>query len=100
MTVNPLRIIAFGSWARGDHRPDSDWDVAVILDADSNREAARHLYTNLQGLDMSMDILTVDFERHVRFRNSINSVHHDIDKEGIVLYERALDGCTSRTAAA
>ena len=25
------RIVLFGSRARGDHRPDSDWDVAVFL---------------------------------------------------------------------
>ncbi len=24
-------ILLFGSRARGDHRPDSDWDVAVLL---------------------------------------------------------------------
>jgi hypothetical protein len=33
-----LRIILFGSRARGDHRPDSDVDVAVVMRADiSNR---------------------------------------------------------------
>ena len=25
------RVILFGSWARGDQRPDSDYDVAVFL---------------------------------------------------------------------
>ncbi len=99
-TVNPLRIVAFGSWARGEHRPDSDWDVAVVLDESSNREAARNLYTTLQGVDMSMDLLTMTWEHHLQFKDSMNSVHHDIEKEGILVYERMLDGCTSRVTAA
>ncbi len=49
---------------------------------------------------MSMDTLTVEWERHVRFRDSINSVHHDIDKEAIVLYQRTFDGSASRLTAA
>ena len=88
-TVHPFRIIAFGSWARGEHRPNSHLDVAVLLDARSDREAARNLYSTLENVHMSMDILTVDCERHLKFKDSINSVHHDINKEGIVLYERS-----------
>ncbi len=30
--ANPIRIIAFGSRARGDFRPNSDLDLAVIVD--------------------------------------------------------------------
>jgi len=36
-----LRILLFGSRARGDERPDSDWDFFVVVDADrpfSDRE--------------------------------------------------------------
>ena len=46
------RLILFGSRARGDARPDSDWDVAVILrDYDGNREEANRL------ADLAFDIL-------------------------------------------
>ena len=32
--VDPDRIILFGSWARGDARPDSDVDLLIIKDSD------------------------------------------------------------------
>jgi predicted nucleotidyltransferase len=30
-------VLLFGSWARGDHRPDSDVDLVVIIDAGYQR---------------------------------------------------------------
>jgi predicted nucleotidyltransferase len=33
--IDPLRIVAFGSRAKGTQRPDSDLDIAVILDSNS-----------------------------------------------------------------
>jgi len=47
---DPLRIILFGSWARGDARPDSDVDLLVVLpkvEHDNNwkiKDAFPHLY--------------------------------------------------------
>ncbi len=38
-TADPLQIIVFGSRARGDHRPDSDLDLAVILDVPEDEKS-------------------------------------------------------------
>ena len=56
-TANPVRVIAFGSWARGEHTPDSDLDLAVILDEQSTVRDAGKLYECASGIRMSMDIL-------------------------------------------
>ncbi len=98
--VNPLRVVAFGSWARGESRPDSDLDIAVILDEASNVEQARMLYMTVHGIDMSMDILTPTLEHHLKFSVSPNSVHGDIKRDGIVLYDREQEGSSSATFAA
>lgn len=37
---DPVRIYLFGSRARGDARPDSDYDLLVVLDRCSDRRAA------------------------------------------------------------
>ena len=98
--ANPLRVIAFGSWARGEHTPESDLDLAVILDEQSTVRDAGKLYECASGIRMSMDILAATLEHHERFGVSPNSVHGDIKREGVVLYERDRHGSASAVNAA
>ncbi len=87
-TVDPLAIIAFGSRARGQHRPDSDLDLAVILDVPES-EAFNVVPPEIfKGLRMPVDLLPIAKERYDRFRPWLNSVHRYIDEEGVRLYER------------
>src|ERR1700761_4147115 len=86
--VDPLQIIAFGSRARGQHRPDSDLDLAVILDVPES-EAFNVVPPEIfKGLRMPVDLLPIAKERYDRFRPWLNSVHRNIDEEGVRLYER------------
>ena len=98
--ANPLRVVVFGSWARGEHGPNSDVDIAVLLDEGSDREGSRFLRSKLAGIDMAMDILAIPMERFEHFRRSVNSVHYDIENEGVILYERGAHGSSSRGIAA
>jgi predicted nucleotidyltransferase len=86
--VDPLEIIAFGSRARGEHRPDSDLDLAVILDVPESQALDAVSGDIFKGLQMSVDLLPIAKERYDRFRPWLNSVHHEIDREGVRLYER------------
>jgi predicted nucleotidyltransferase/HEPN domain-containing protein len=82
---HPLRIIAFGSWARGEARPDSDLDLAVILD-ETSRAVSEWPVTS--PIEMSVDVLVEKKERHQLWAFAIASVHHDIATQGVVLYDR------------
>ena len=55
---DPEQIILFGSYARGDFRPDSDLDLLVITDevASTRAEAAR-IYGVLAGIGVPIDVV-------------------------------------------
>jgi predicted nucleotidyltransferase len=57
-TAHPLRIILFGSAARGDMRPDSDLDVLVVMpEGTHRRHTAQDIYQNLFGIPISVDVV-------------------------------------------
>ncbi|MDZ7305363.1 MAG: nucleotidyltransferase domain-containing protein [candidate division KSB1 bacterium] len=66
--VHPLRIILFGSAARGDMGPNSDLDVLVVMpDGVHRRKTAQSIYRHLRGFGFAKDIVVVtqnDIERH------------------------------------
>ncbi len=94
--VNPTRIIAFGSRARGQHQPDSDLDLLVILPRGAGEAGvAGNLYEAVGALGFSKDILISEEERFERSRSSLNSVQAEAAREGVSLYE---NGRTDRAA--
>ena len=58
--VQPLRVILFGSRARGDARPDSDIDLLVVVrDDERPLDVMKHLYTHVRGIGLPLDMLAV-----------------------------------------
>jgi predicted nucleotidyltransferase len=84
--ADPLQIIAFGSRARGDHRPDSD--LAVILDAPEADADRLVPHSILAGIRLPVDLIPVSKEKYDDHKPWLNSVFNYIDREGIVLYDR------------
>lgn len=86
---NPLRIIIFGSWARGEARPDSDYDLLVVLsNVKDKRQAAISIGNLLSDLPISKDIVvTTPAEIAIR-GDLIGDVLRPALREGKILYER------------
>jgi predicted nucleotidyltransferase len=90
--IDPLRIVAFGSRAKETQRLDSDLDIAVILDPNSPLRPTTKLWTLFDDLNMTVDMIVADEPKHLWLSTSINSVHHSIAHEGVVLYQKGGDG--------
>ena len=87
---NPVRIVLFGSRARGDADPQSDIDLLIEMES-TKRPPERALdIISLFGLrKWSMDVVVYtpeELERHRRIRGTLASI---VETEGKVLYERS-----------
>ena len=58
--VHPVRVILFGSAARGQMGPDSDLDVLVVMpDGADQNQASKDIYRSLRGLGFATDALVI-----------------------------------------
>jgi len=86
---NPLKIVLFGSRARGDARPDSDIDLLVIEESDLPRYRRSAVYRRaLVGLFPSKDIVVWTPAEVLEWANVPNAFITTALDEGKVLYER------------
>lgn len=85
----PLRIVLFGSQARGQAGPASDVDLLVVLPEVANkRQVAVEIRRMLADLPVGKDIIVTTPEEIARRGDWIGSVLRPAVREGKVLYER------------
>lgn len=84
-----IKIILFGSRARGDFNKDSDWDLLVIVDKDiepyQKRRIIGEIYRALAKLENSYEIIITsqaDFEKR---KKVIGYISYEANREGIVI---------------
>lgn len=86
----PLRIILFGSHARGTATPSSDVDLLVVLpDVRDNREATVAIRQALGDLLASKDIVVTTPDELARRGRLVGTVLRAALREGKVVYERS-----------
>src|ERR1017187_5154400 len=84
----PERIYLFGSTARGDAGPDSDYDLMIVLpdDAPADKKDPDIGYTAVEGLPRSGDFLIWtrrNFDSRLHLKASLPST---VLREGMLLY--------------
>ena len=86
---DPVRIILFGSRARGVGRPDSDVDLLVVLPQVVNkRRAAVEIRRALNGVPVSKDVIVTTPQEIAERGDEIGLVLRPALREGRVIYER------------
>jgi len=87
---SPLRIILFGSRARGNAGPDSDVDLLVVTDRPgSKRKQAVAIDLALADIRVAKDVIVVGVEELEGDRDVVGTIAYPACREGIVLYDRA-----------
>lgn len=87
-TYRPERVYLFGSKARGDDGPDSDYDILLVMsdDAPENRRSGRLAYEVLWPTGTAADVLVwrrTQFDSRVHLKASLPAT---ILREGQLLY--------------
>ncbi|CAN5464514.1 nucleotidyltransferase domain-containing protein [soil metagenome] len=88
---DPVRIILFGSVARGEEGADSDVDLLVVLDKVAPADRARLMGEMRFAIwaPVAIDVFVTDPEECERRRDVIGSMHYWALREGEIVYERA-----------
>lgn len=83
------KIILFGSRARGDARPDSDYDLLVVLRRITPEEKHSYLldlYRAFRGTGVAVEPWVMDEEEFEETKGVIGGLAYPASKEGVVLY--------------
>lgn len=85
---NPLRVYLFGSRARGDFGPDSDYDIMVVVpdSAPAAQRRSRLAYQVLWGLKSAGDILVWTESQFARSSHLRSSLPGTVLREGRLLH--------------
>ena len=96
-TLNPYKIILFGSYARGNPHQDSDLDVVVILDSDEIAETFAEKMDRRRPVSRAvreirykipMDILVYSKAEIDYMKKEKDDLLREMESTGKVLYER------------
>jgi predicted nucleotidyltransferase len=87
-TVRPVRILLFGSAAKGTWHKDSDLDLLVIVRGPAHRRRlAQKIYRNLHGVDVPVDVV-VATEDDVKTKGErVGNILRPALAEGRVIYD-------------
>jgi predicted nucleotidyltransferase len=89
-SCHPVRVVLFGSVARGDDGPNSDIDLLMIIDdTDDQRAAAIAALKAVAGLGPEVDVMTVPAATAEAKRHVAGTLIRPALREGKVVYERA-----------
>lgn len=86
-TIDPTaEVILYGSRARGDERPDSDWDILILTDYTANLMTERKFRDKLYDLELETGeafSVFVYSKNDWQTKQRITPFYHNVSQEGV-----------------
>lgn len=90
--VDPDKIILFGSRAKKQDIPSSDYDLCIIKSGIAHcRKLAQFIYRNIAGIGVAVDIIVETPEHYMLLKDNPFYIYHDIDREGVLVFDKSSD---------
>ncbi len=89
---DPLKVVLFGSLARGEANYDSDIDLLVVFDSvelENKRELTLEIRRALAEIPVPVDVIVTDVEEIDRQGHIVGTVLRPALREGTLMYERS-----------
>lgn len=87
-----IRIVLYGSVARGTNTPESDVDIAVFLNSTMGKEAEDKLSDIVVDMNLKYNkvfsVIDIDDALYRKWRN-VTPFYQNVDREGVVLWKAA-----------
>lgn len=84
-----VKILLFGSRAKGNYTEESDWDFLVILNSDISFSELKKLTGKIQlrlaRLNLPNDLILRGLNQFNRSKDVVGNISYYADKEGIVI---------------
>jgi predicted nucleotidyltransferase len=87
--LHPLQIWLFGSRARGEARPDSDWDMMAILPDDAPEQDLElsSVWTRLRDLELQrVELFTITQSEFDRWKLARGTLSEIVVRTGVRIY--------------
>lgn len=86
---NPLKLILFGSYVRGETNINSDLDILIITRNDiiSERKESIRIRRALRGISMPMDIIVIPEKKWMQVKDKPGMIYRQALREGKIVYE-------------
>jgi predicted nucleotidyltransferase len=88
--LNPIKVIVFGSHARGDAGPDSDWDLLIVVDDEVPKSQIdwHAVHETRRGIRGAIDLIPCRVSSFQERADIIGSLPWIASTEGVVVYDR------------
>jgi len=87
--AEPDRIILFGSHAREDGKPESDYDLLVLKKgAGKKRALTQKIYLSFKDVGAPIDVIVADLDKYEQLKTDPYLIYSEAAKNGRMVYEK------------
>ncbi len=88
--ADPDKIILFGSHAKEDYQPGSDYDLLVLKKGIKKQRAlTQKIYLGFKNIGAPVDVIVADLKRYEQLKGDSYLIYNEVAKNGKLVYEKS-----------